>query len=121
MPGGADARHMTVDKFLGIWRTVDKQLALDETSRLVVEAGDDVGAAVHYAATSAAVEGDALVVRLGARRATCKPRDRFYAERGETKPVRARLAVAPAAPSPSGSACCAPQGDSEAASAPCCA
>ena len=121
VPGGPEARHLTVDKFLGIWRAVDKQLALDPASRLAVEAGDDVGAAVRYAATAVEVADDAVVVRLGARRATCKPQDRWYAERGAARPVRA---LPNASAEAAAGACCTPQRGAAAggveAGAPCC-
>lgn len=118
VPGGPEARHLTVDKFFGIWRAVDRQLALDPASRLVVEAGDDVGAAVRYAANAVTVEGDVVIVQLGARRATCKPRDRWFAERGQPRPVR----PLPTASLPTASACCTPAngGAGDDAGAPCC-
>lgn len=123
VPGGPEARHVTVDKFFGIWRAVDKQLALDPASRLVVEAGDDVGAAVRYAATAVTVEGDTVVVRLGARRATCKPRDRWFAERGQARPVRPLpTAATPTATLSTAGACCTPASGAagDDAGAPCC-
>jgi hypothetical protein len=88
VPGEPQSRMMTVGKFLAIMDKVARDIGLDPASRLTFECGDDLGVIGLYAVDSIAVEPERVLVSLAPRRASCKPRDRWFEANGIEKPVR---------------------------------
>lgn len=70
--------HMSVRKFLGIWRKVDADVGLNGETEIKFEWGDAATPAVHYVFGALREEGDLLIVSVEPVRATCKPRDEWW-------------------------------------------
>jgi hypothetical protein len=92
-PGG---RMMSVGKFRSILAQVDRKVRLDADARLTFEVGVPGVPMQVYDVAGIEQSEDAVVIRLGAREAICKPRHRT-----------ASACCAPAAGAATGSACCA--------------
>lgn len=70
--------HMSMRKFMGIWRKVDEAIALNGDAEIKFEWGDAEKPAVHYIYAGLKDEENALVILLEPVRATCKPRDEWW-------------------------------------------
>ncbi len=105
VPGDADAAHMTVGKFLGIYGKVAVTVPVSGDAVLTIEWGDDVSPALRHRPLRLRATGDAVVVEVGALQATCKPRDDHHAAQGIDKPVLAPPPALPLAQSPAGGCC----------------
>jgi hypothetical protein len=104
----APRRHMKAGKFVAI---VDKVAALspfEPDTRLTFEVSDGVDAIRLFAASEIGIENNAVVVTLGRRPASCKPRDRWLVEEGTSE--------AQTADQQKNASCCGPQNRE-----PCCA
>lgn len=86
----ADRSHMTAGKFTAIIDKVAKLSALDPDTKLTFEVSDGEQAMRLFKAANLQIDDHRVVVSLGQRPASCKPRDRW-------------LSDTPATPS-----CCAP-------------
>jgi hypothetical protein len=86
--GEPQSRMMTVGKFLAILDKVARDVGLDPASRLTFECGDDLGVIGLYAIDGITAEPERVLVSLTPRRASCKPRDRWFEAHGIEKPVR---------------------------------
>jgi hypothetical protein len=86
VPG--EPEMMTVGKFLAIMDKVARDVGLDPASRLTFECGDDVGVIGLYAVDAVTLESDRVLVSLGPRYASCKPRDRWFEANVIGKPSR---------------------------------
>lgn len=71
---------MTARKFSAIVRKVSEHVNLDGTAKLTFEASDGVRPMQLYCAERPVNVDGALLVRLSARPASCKPRDRWLVE-----------------------------------------
>jgi hypothetical protein len=75
-----DRTHMLAGKFASIVRKVSEHLSLDGSAKLTFEVSDgERPMQLHKAASPVFMDG-ILHVDLGARPASCKPRDRWLAE-----------------------------------------
>ncbi len=112
-----EGSHMSVRKFLGIFRKVDESVGLDQNAEVKFEWGDAATPAVFYTFAAMRAEGDQVVVSVEPVRATCKPRDDWWMDESAT---HAQSAGACCTPAPAGaliqitdlapvaaSACCA--------------
>lgn len=88
IPGEPQSRMMTVGKFLAIMDKVARDVGLDPASRVTFECGDDLGVIGLYAVDGITVESERVLVSLGPRHASCKPRDRWFEVNGIEKPFR---------------------------------
>jgi hypothetical protein len=70
--------HMSVSRFMGIWRKVDRDVRLNGDTEIKFEWGDAVAPAIHYVLAGLRTEGGDVVVSLEPVRATCKPRDEWW-------------------------------------------
>lgn len=75
---GPERGHMSVRKFMGIWRKVDSDVGLNGEAEIKFEWGDATAPAVHYVFGSLREEGDSVIVSVEPVRATCKPRDEWW-------------------------------------------
>ena len=76
VPDTENEPHMTVSKFLAIYKQVTRRVPVDGAARLTFECGDLTSPAVQYTAEGLTTDGAEVLVRLEPIRATCKPRDR---------------------------------------------
>jgi hypothetical protein len=94
-----DRSHMPAHKFAAIIRKVSEHVALDGSARLTFEVSDGVAPMqLHKAALPVRRDGT-LLVDLGPRPASCKPRDRWL--------VESAAEPAPCCTPTAGRACCA--------------
>lgn len=120
--------HMSVRKFMGIWRKVDGDVGLNGETEIKFEWGDAATPAVHFVFDALRVEDDAVVVSVEPVRATCKPRDEWWLNESGSHMQTTNACCAPASKhatsggliqiadgTPTATACCAPS-----ATAPCC-
>jgi hypothetical protein len=76
--------HMSVKKFLGIWRKVEAAVALDGDGEIKFEWGDATTPSVHYVFAGIRDEVEALVITLAPVRAACKPSDEWWLAQQES-------------------------------------
>jgi Family of unknown function (DUF6428) len=96
-------RHMSVDKFLAIFRKVQQSVAIDLAADVKFECGDDVSPAVHYTLGKVRADETTLTLSLEPVRASCKPRDLWWLTQqgsGTAEPC--------CTPSSASGACCTP-------------
>lgn len=74
-PEGSQA-FMAVGKFMGILDEVAKRVPLDSTARLTFEVGPPATPMQIFDVDTLRVDGEQIVLKLGARTAICKPRHR---------------------------------------------
>jgi hypothetical protein len=72
--------HMQVRKFLAILDKVAQRVPLDAEARLTFEVGPPGRPMQVFDVETLRIEADAVVIQLGARPATCKPRHRAAQE-----------------------------------------
>jgi hypothetical protein len=72
------AGHMSVRKFLAIWRKVEDDVGLSGEAEIKFEWGDAAMPAAFYTLNSLREEGDLIIASLEPVRATCKPRDEWW-------------------------------------------
>lgn len=94
-----DRTHMPAGKFSAIIRKVSEYVSLDGSARLTFEVSDGVQPMRLYCAANPILSDHALEVALAPRPASCKPRDRWLAE-------RATVAVEACCGEPKASSCC---------------
>lgn len=70
--------HMSVGKFLGIYRKVNSDVGLDDSAEIKFECGDAEHPAVHYTLRALDIHGPEVVASLEPVRATCKPRNDWW-------------------------------------------
>jgi hypothetical protein len=70
--------HMSVRKFLGIWKKVDERVGLDPQAEIKFEWGDAVAPAVFYTFDALREADDSIIIAVESVRATCKPRDEWW-------------------------------------------
>jgi hypothetical protein len=92
--------HMTVKKFLGIYKKVHQDVGLNGDAEIKFEWGDANTPAIFFTFGSHRVEGDEVIVSVEPVRASCKPRDDWWMLQSNDS--------ACCAPSSSSGACCAP-------------
>ncbi|NVD41918.1 hypothetical protein HT585_23910 [Ensifer sp. HO-A22] len=73
--------HMTAGKFSAIVRKVSEHVRLDGSAKLTFEVSDGVSSIQLFCASHPVLKNGALEVALTPRPASCKPRDRWLAER----------------------------------------
>ncbi len=85
LPASAEQpRHMPVSKFLAILDKVAQRIALDAAARLTFEVGPPGRPMQVFDVETLRIEADAVVLRLGARPAICKPRHRAQQDAAST-------------------------------------
>jgi hypothetical protein len=77
IPPEDDRGFMPVAKFLGIIGKVAAAVPFDPEAKLTFEVSDGKRAMQLYRASSVAVDGETVRVRLTQRPSSCKPRDRW--------------------------------------------
>ncbi|ANK76722.1 hypothetical protein FA04_28830 (plasmid) [Ensifer adhaerens] len=77
--------HMTAGKFSAIVRKVSERVRLDGSAKLTFEVSDGVRPMQLFCANAPVAEDGTLQVALTPRPASCKPRDRWLAEKGATE------------------------------------
>jgi len=92
-----DRTHMPAGKFYSIIRKVTEHVQLDGSAKLTFEVSDGVRPMQLYCAAAPVLHAGAVHVELSPRPASCKPRDRWLAEK----------AAACCAPVAAKSGCCA--------------
>ncbi|OWO93318.1 hypothetical protein B5E41_18715 [Rhizobium esperanzae] len=92
--------HMPAGKFHAIVRKVSEHLQLDGSARLTFEVSDGLRPIQLYCAAMPVLRGGAVHIELSPRPASCKPRDRWLAE-------KTRKAAACCGSSAASSGCCA--------------
>jgi hypothetical protein len=75
--------HMTAGKFAAIVRKVSERVKLDGTAKLTFEVSDGMRPMQLYCASLPLLEVGIMAVTLLPRPASCKPRDRWVADRLE--------------------------------------
>ncbi|MFJ1312141.1 DUF6428 family protein [Agrobacterium sp. P15N1-A] len=95
-----DRTHMSAGKFATIVRKVSEHVRLDGSAKLTFEVSDGVVPMQLFCAGMPSIENGAFRVSLEPRAASCKPRDRWLAER--SNPVTSCCT-----PSSSSNTCCA--------------
>ncbi|MBT1159988.1 hypothetical protein J1C56_31095 [Aminobacter anthyllidis] len=73
--------HMPAGKFSAIIRKVSEHVALDPTAKLTFEVSDGIAPMQLHKASMPLIRGSEIHVALSARAASCKPRDRWLAEK----------------------------------------
>ncbi|KSV63127.1 hypothetical protein N185_36850 [Sinorhizobium sp. GW3] len=73
--------HMTAGKFSAIVRKVSERVRLDGSAKLTFEVSDGVRPMQLFCANAPVAEDGTLQVALTPRPASCKPRDRWLAEK----------------------------------------
>jgi hypothetical protein len=91
--------HMKASKFAAIIRKVSEHVGLDSTAKLTFEVSDGVRPMQLFSADNPRVDGQVMNIDLGPRPASCKPRDRWLAEK--------QASAAPCCGTSTKSACCA--------------
>ncbi|WP_234186749.1 DUF6428 family protein [Shinella sp. NM-101] len=91
--------HMPAGKFSAIIRKVSDHVRLDPAAKLTFEVSDGNQPMALYCASSPRPTGDRFEVALTARPSSCKPRDRWLAEKTE-------MANFSCGPAVIGSKCC---------------
>ncbi|WP_313611069.1 DUF6428 family protein [Rhizobium sp.] len=94
-----DRTHMPAGKFSVIIRKVADYVRLGQTAKLTFEVSDGVDPMALYCASTPHLDNGRFYVELVARASSCKPRERWLAE----KPVAETLCCGPV----NGSKCCA--------------
>ena len=77
--------HMTAGKFSAIVRKVSERVRLDGSAKLTFEVSDGVRPMQLFCANAPVAEDGTLQVALTPRPASCKPRDRWLAEKAATE------------------------------------
>lgn len=77
--------HMTAGKFSAIVRKVSEHVRLDGSAKLTFEVSDGVRPMQLFCANAPVAEDGTLQVALTPRPASCKPRDRWLAEKAATE------------------------------------
>jgi len=95
-----DRTHMPAGKFAAIIRKVSEHVQLVGSAKLTFEVSDGIRPMQLYCASVPNVRDGALHVELAPRPASCKPRDRWFAEEN------AKAGTACCGPSAGKSACC---------------
>lgn len=85
IPAEAGRETMTVWKFLAIMKKVADEVPFDPESKLTFEVSDTDSAMRLFGIAGVEVEGEVVRVSLKRRPASCKPRDRWLEQGGETK------------------------------------
>lgn len=94
-----DGHCLTAGKFAAIIRKVTEHVALDGTARLTFEVSDGVAPMQLYRAALPDVTGGEVHIALSPRPASCKPRDRWLAQKQQASACCAGA-------QPQGKACC---------------
>ena len=76
-----DRSHMPAGKFSAIIRKVSDHVRLDPAAKLTFEVSDGSRPMALYCASSPRLAGGRFEVALAARPSSCKPRDRWLAEK----------------------------------------
>ena len=77
--------HMAAGKFSAIVRKVSERVRLDGSAKLTFEVSDGVRPMQLFCANAPVAEDGTLQVALTPRPASCKPRDRWLAEKAATE------------------------------------
>jgi hypothetical protein len=75
--------HMPSGKFVAIIRKVTEHVSLDVGAKLTFEVSDGIAPMQLHQASRPSIENGEVQVELSARPASCKPRDRWLAERAK--------------------------------------